>query len=567
VSDKSEADRPLAIVCGSDSSVGSTLTSCLRDEGWRVVTIDAPGAPAHPAANATINGVLADVATWEALAARLETCTAAPLAFIHAISGFAGPDGALAAGAIDAELPVATIVGSAKLGCDHLMPLMCDGGGTIVLLASALAGWDTRADADAYSVSQAGLLALARAMALRGAPASIRVNAVCMGLVASGRDGEPALPDEVRRRIPLGKAADPADVVDAVRFFLSPDAGFITGSALVVDGGQSLQSWSNAPRSPHQEGSRPVAIDPHPNRRPGCPLGDTRPTAAGEGLFRLSRRTGRESQEEDGSRFQGQTVLITGAAGGLGSAAARRFGAEGARLALLDRDDAAVTALAAVLAARGWETLPLVADVTDEEAMAAAIADAEAYFGSIEVLFNNAGVGSRDLTVVGTPPEEWDAVLAINLRGIFLGCKYGVPALIRAGGGAIVNMGSSTARHDTITGGAAYMASKAAVEALTKSLALQVAPFGIRANTIAPGIIETPLSFRQQARGDAQSFFAEFAARIPLVRVGHPDDVAAAVAFLASDQARHVTGATLLIDGGQTLRRWISAPDLTPLPA
>jgi NAD(P)-dependent dehydrogenase (short-subunit alcohol dehydrogenase family) len=160
------------------------------------------------------------------------------------------------------------------------------------------------------------------------------------------------------------------------------------------------------------------------------------------------------------------------------------------------------------------------------------------------------------------PAVEWDEVIAINLRGVFLGCRSGVPALIRAGGGAIVNMGSSTARHDTITGGAAYMASKAGVEALTRSLALQVAPFGIRANTIAPGIIETPLSFRQQERGDAASFFAEFAARIPLGRVGQPEDVAAAVAFLASGEARHVTGATLLIDGGQTLPRWISAPDL-----
>jgi NAD(P)-dependent dehydrogenase (short-subunit alcohol dehydrogenase family) len=126
----------------------------------------------------------------------------------------------------------------------------------------------------------------------------------------------------------------------------------------------------------------------------------------------------------------------------------------------------------------------------------------------------------------------------------------------------IVNMGSSTGRHDTITGGAAYMASKAAVEALTKSLALQVAPQGIRANTICPGIIQTQLSFRQQERGDAGDFFREFARRIPLGRVGQPDDVAATVAFLASDQARHITGASLLIDGGQTLRRWISAPTL-----
>jgi NAD(P)-dependent dehydrogenase (short-subunit alcohol dehydrogenase family) len=248
-------------------------------------------------------------------------------------------------------------------------------------------------------------------------------------------------------------------------------------------------------------------------------------------------------------------VLITGAAGGLGSAAAHRFAVEGARLALLDRDGSAVDELAQQLATEDRVALALEADVADERSLAAGIAATEAHFGQIDVLFNNAGVGSRDLSLVDTPAEHWDEVLAINLRGVFLGCKYGVPALIRAGGGSIVNMGSSTGRHDTITGGAAYMASKAAVEALTKSLALQVARYGIRANTICPGIIQTRLSFRQQERGDEATFFAEFADRIPLGRVGQPEDVAAAVAFLASDQARHITGAALLIDGGQTLRR------------
>jgi NAD(P)-dependent dehydrogenase (short-subunit alcohol dehydrogenase family) len=263
-----------------------------------------------------------------------------------------------------------------------------------------------------------------------------------------------------------------------------------------------------------------------------------------------------------GARFQDRTVLITGAAGGLGRAAARRFAAEGAQLALLDRDGTAVLELAEELAAQGHHALAVEVDVTDEWGFAAAIAQAEEEFGSLHVLFNNVGVGGIDQSVVEMPSALWDEVLAINLRGIFLGCKYGVPALKRAGGGAIVNMGSSTGRHDTITGGAAYMASKAAVEAMTKSLALQVAPDGIRANTICPGIIQTQLSFRQQERGDMDEFFAEFAARIPLGRVGQPDDVAAAVAFLASDQARHITGASLLIDGGQTLRKWISGPDV-----
>ncbi len=218
--------------------------------------------------------------------------------------------------------------------------------------------------------------------------------------------------------------------------------------------------------------------------------------------------------------------------------------------------------MAEALTAQGVATLALAVDVTDAEAVENAITRVEQHFGRLDVLFNNAGVGSGSYAIADLPPDEWDRVIAINLRGVFLGCKYGVPALARSGGGAIVNMGSSTGRHDTITGGAAYMASKAAVESMTKSLALQVAPLGIRANTICPGIIQTQLSFRQQQRGDEERFFAEFAARIPLGRVGQPEDVAAAVAFLASDQARHITGSSLLIDGGQTLRKWINAPDL-----
>lgn len=262
-------------------------------------------------------------------------------------------------------------------------------------------------------------------------------------------------------------------------------------------------------------------------------------------------------------RFEGRTALITGAGGGIGSAAAARFASEGASLALLDRDRATVEQVAQDLAAKGCETLALEVDVTDEGAIAAAIERTEAHFGKLDIVFNNAGIGGGDLPVADLPAEGWDDVIAINLRGVFLGCKYAVPALRRAGGGAIVNMGSSTGRHDTVAG-AAYMASKAAVEALTKSLALQVARDRIRVNAICPGIIRTQLSLRQQSQAEEDRFFARFAARIPLGRVGQPEDVAAAVAFLASDGARQITGAALLIDGGQTLRRWISAPDLSP---
>lgn len=261
-------------------------------------------------------------------------------------------------------------------------------------------------------------------------------------------------------------------------------------------------------------------------------------------------------------RFMNRTVLITGASGSLGRATAARFGAEGARLALLDRDAGRVAACAQELLGQGIPALALAADVADEASLAAAFGQAEAHYGRLDVVFNNAGIGGMDLPVAAIPVERWDEMIAINLRGVFLGCKHAIPALIRAGGGAIVNMGSSTGRHDTLQGSAAYMASKAGVEALTKSVALQVGRHRIRANAICPGIIETSLSLGQKDAADAASFFGRFAARIPLGRVGQPEDVAAVVAFLASDQARQITGASLLIDGGQTLRRWVSAPDL-----
>lgn len=260
-------------------------------------------------------------------------------------------------------------------------------------------------------------------------------------------------------------------------------------------------------------------------------------------------------------RFEGQVVVITGAGGAIGSATAARFAAEGARLALLDRNQAAAEHVAVRLGDTS-QALALAADVADEDSVAHAIAQAETHFGQIDVMFNNAGIGGLDATAVQMTAQQWDEMIAINLRGVFLSCKYGVPALIRAGGGAIVNMGSSTGRHDTIPGSSAYMASKAGVEAFSKSLALQVARQGIRVNTICPGIIQTNLSVGQKTGVSPDAFFARFAARIPLGRVGQPEDVAAVVAFLASNQARQITGTSLLIDGGQTMRRWISAPDL-----
>jgi len=261
-------------------------------------------------------------------------------------------------------------------------------------------------------------------------------------------------------------------------------------------------------------------------------------------------------------RFENKVVLVTGGGSGIGHATALRFAQEGAAVIVVDRVAEHAQAVVAEVAALGQNTLAVCADVSLGDNVARMITETLQRFGRLDVIFNNAGIGGKSNTVQNMPAEDWDEVIAVNLRGVFLCCKYGLPALIQSGGGAIVNMGSSMAGWDTSAEGAAYMASKEGVTGLTKSLALQAAGHGIRVNAICPGIIQTRLSFQQDTAEHAwQDYFNRFAQRIPLRRVGQPEDVAAAVAFLASDDARYITGSMLLIDGGQTLQSWSNAPD------
>ena len=260
------------------------------------------------------------------------------------------------------------------------------------------------------------------------------------------------------------------------------------------------------------------------------------------------------------NRFAGKVALVTGAGGALGRASAIRFAAEGARVVVADLDMERAGAVAAEI---GLEALAIQADVTDPEDCKAMVQAAREAFGKLDVVFANAGIGGEKTEFVDLPIEEWDRVMNVNLRGLVLTCKAAAPALIDAGGGSIVLMGSSTGGWDTILGSGAYMMSKEAVKALARNLALELARYRIRVNAVCPGIIQTQLSFRQASDDPAawEKFFARFAERIPLRRVGQPADVAATVAFLAADDARHITGASLLIDGGQTLQSWSNAPD------
>ncbi len=265
-------------------------------------------------------------------------------------------------------------------------------------------------------------------------------------------------------------------------------------------------------------------------------------------------------------RFQGKVVLITGGGRGIGRATALRFAQEGADVVVTDIQPDWAQSVADEIRALGRSALAVPGDVADEQDVAAVVDRAMARFGQLNVVFAQAGI-SRPYTVANMPVSAWDEVIRVNLRGVFLTCKLSAPALIASGGGAIVTMSSSTAGWDTLPEGAAYMASKEAVSGLTKSLALQLGGYGIRVNAVCPGVIKTRLGAAADESDEAfEARYARFASRIPLRRVGMPEDVAAAVAFLASDDARHISGSLLLIDGGQTLQSWSNAPDADAYP-
>jgi NAD(P)-dependent dehydrogenase (short-subunit alcohol dehydrogenase family) len=266
-------------------------------------------------------------------------------------------------------------------------------------------------------------------------------------------------------------------------------------------------------------------------------------------------------------RFEGKVVLVTGGAGAIGAAACRRFADEGARLAILDRDHDRALALANELREARCDALVIAADVGSPTDVDKAIAKIAARFGSLDVLFNNAGISGKVDSAHELAIDDWDEIIRTNLRGVFLVQRAALRIMIAAKTrGAIVNMASSMAGWDVLAGGAGYTASKHAVLGLTRVAALDAAPFGIRINAICPGVIETSLGVPAGDQAAYRAGAERFADRIPLRRIGQPADVAAVVAFLASDEARHVTGAGWLIDGGQTLQSWSNAPEGTSYP-
>lgn len=255
---------------------------------------------------------------------------------------------------------------------------------------------------------------------------------------------------------------------------------------------------------------------------------------------------------EQRRRFDGKVALVTGAASGIGRAAALRFAAEGAQVALLDVDDDGLQQTLDAIKASGGEGLVLAADVSRSGETARCAAAAVDRFGGLDCCFNNAGVLGAVAPIADYPEETFDRVLAINVKGCWLGMRAVLPYLRARGGGAIVNTASIAGLRGTPRL-SAYTASKHAVVGLTKSIAMECARDGIRVNAVCPGPIDTPMSSGMDLQFDGRdpdAFHRKMEATIPMRRYGTADEIAAVVAFLCSDDASFVTGAIYTADGG-----------------
>ncbi len=247
------------------------------------------------------------------------------------------------------------------------------------------------------------------------------------------------------------------------------------------------------------------------------------------------------------TRIMSRVAVITGAASGMGRAVAQRLASAGHRIALLDLDGDATNDTAEELRRSGASTLAMKVDVSDRAAVDDAIGKARGEFGPVEIMVTSAGLDEfRAFTEI--TPDAWERMLAVNLTGTFHCIQAAIPDMIAAKWGRIVTISSSSAQSGAARM-AHYVASKGGVIGLTKALAVEYAAHGITVNTIPPGFIDTPMARRAEARGDLPSIDA-IAQRTPVRRAGTPDDVAAACAFLCSDDAGYITGQAINVNGG-----------------
>jgi NAD(P)-dependent dehydrogenase (short-subunit alcohol dehydrogenase family) len=247
-------------------------------------------------------------------------------------------------------------------------------------------------------------------------------------------------------------------------------------------------------------------------------------------------------------QLAGRVALITGGGSGMGRAAAQAFARKGAHLVVADITASAADETVSLIQASGARAISVPTDVSSASAVEALVNAAVTTFGRLDCAFNNAGINEERGPLAETAEAQWDRILAVNLKGVWLAMKYEIPEMRRAGGGAIVNNASIVGLTGS-RGHAAYVASKHGVIGLTKSAALEYGSHGIRVNAVCPGAIHTPMYVRIEGTDPAND--ARIAASIPLGRLGQSEDVAEAVVWLCSDAASFITGHSLVVDGGE----------------
>jgi NAD(P)-dependent dehydrogenase (short-subunit alcohol dehydrogenase family) len=248
-------------------------------------------------------------------------------------------------------------------------------------------------------------------------------------------------------------------------------------------------------------------------------------------------------------RLDGKVCVITGAGGGMGRVASQLFAAEGARVVVAEFNEAAGEETVRLVREAGGDASFVKVDVSSEPSARAMIDHAVATFGRVDVLYNNAGVmPEADHSVIDTDVATWDQVMAVNVRGVFLGCKYAIPRMVDQGAGSIINIASFVALLGCSVPQDAYTASKGALISLTRSLAVQFGPKGVRTNAICPGPVETPLLMDWLVKDEEAKRIR--LARNPSGRFGKPEEIVHMAMYLASDESRWTNGAQLVVDGG-----------------
>jgi NAD(P)-dependent dehydrogenase (short-subunit alcohol dehydrogenase family) len=248
-------------------------------------------------------------------------------------------------------------------------------------------------------------------------------------------------------------------------------------------------------------------------------------------------------------RLQDKVAIITGAGSGMGRVAAQLFAREGAKVVVAEFGEAAGRETVAMVEGAGGQASFVRTDVSDEASAKAMVDHAIATYGRVDVLYNNAGVmPEADHSVIDTDVATWDQVMAVNVRGVFLGCKYAIPQMVQQGSGSIINIASFVALLGCSVPQDAYTASKGAIISLTRSLAVQFGPNGVRANAICPGPVETPLLMDWLVKDEEAKRIR--LARNPTGRFGKPEEIVNMAVYLASDESRWTNGASLVVDGG-----------------